>query len=65
MNDRKRVVVSGAGWITPLGHDLESVWKRLQNGETAVAPIDRFQAASFPTTSMPASMSTLKPNCSK
>ncbi len=49
MNDRKRVVVSGAGWITPLGHDLESVWKRLQNGETAVAPIDRFQAASFPT----------------
>jgi len=49
MSDRKRVVVTGAGWITPLGHDLESVWTRLQNGETAVAPIDRFQAASFPT----------------
>ncbi|MCH2136013.1 MAG: beta-ketoacyl-[acyl-carrier-protein] synthase family protein [Phycisphaerales bacterium] len=50
MSDRTRVVVTGAGWITPLGHDLESVWARLQNGETAVSPIDRFQAGSFPTT---------------
>ncbi len=46
---RKRVVVTGAGWITPMGHDIESVWKRLVAGETAVAPIDRFDAATFPT----------------
>lgn len=50
MSDRKRVVVTGAGWVTPMGHDLESVWKRLCNGDTAVAPIERFNAASFPTT---------------
>ena len=36
MTDSTRVVVTGAGWITPLGHDLESVWARLCNGETAV-----------------------------
>ena len=47
---RHRVVVTGAGWVTPLGHELESVWKRLCNGETAVATIDRFDASTFPTT---------------
>ncbi len=50
MSDRKRVVVTGAGWVTPLGHDLESVWNRLCAGETAVGPINRFNAKSFPTT---------------
>ena len=45
----KRIVITGAGWITPLGHDLESVWKRLVNGETAVDTIRRFDASTFPT----------------
>ncbi len=45
----KRIVITGAGWITPLGHDLESVWKRLVNGETAVDTIKRFDASTFPT----------------
>ncbi len=46
---RRRVVITGSGWITPMGHDIESVWKRLVAGETSVAPIDRFDAATFPT----------------
>jgi len=44
-----RVVVTGAGWITPMGHTIDSVWKRLVAGETAVAAIDRFDATTFPT----------------
>ena len=44
-----RVVVTGMGWITPLGNDLDSVWKRLCNSESAIATIDRFDASSFPT----------------
>ncbi|MBC8203026.1 MAG: beta-ketoacyl-[acyl-carrier-protein] synthase family protein [Planctomycetes bacterium] len=44
-----RVVVTGMGWITPLGNDLNSVWKRMCNGESAIATIDRFDASSFPT----------------
>jgi len=45
-----RVVITGMGWVTPLGHDLESVWKRLLAGESGIAPIDRFDARTFPTT---------------
>ena len=44
-----RVVVTGMGWITPLGNDLDTVWKRMCNGESAIALIDRFDASSFPT----------------
>jgi len=46
----QRVVITGAGWVTPMGHDIDSVWKRLVAGESAVAAIDRFDASTFPTT---------------
>jgi len=32
-----------------MGHDIDSVWQRLVAGETAVGPIDRFDASTFPT----------------
>jgi 3-oxoacyl-[acyl-carrier-protein] synthase II len=46
----KRVVITGMGWITPLGHDLPTVWERLTAGASGVAPIERFEASTFPTT---------------
>jgi len=46
----RRVVVTGMGWITPLGHDLESVWANLMAGASGVGPIDHFDASTFPTT---------------
>jgi len=45
----QRIVVTGMGWITPLGHDLDTVWSKLVNGESGVRPIDRFDASTFPT----------------
>lgn len=44
------VVITGMGWVTPLGHDIETVWKRMLAGESGVAPIGHFDATTFPTT---------------
>lgn len=45
----RRVVITGMGWITPLGHDIESVWKRLLAGDNGIAPTTIFDARTFPT----------------
>jgi 3-oxoacyl-[acyl-carrier-protein] synthase II len=37
------------GWITPMGHDIESVWKRLLNGESGIDYTTLFDASTFPT----------------
>ena len=46
---RKRIVVTGIGWVTPLGHDIETVWKRLLAGDCAIEPTAHFDASTFPT----------------
>ncbi len=47
---RRRVVITGMGWVTPLGSDLDTVWQAMLKGTSAVRPTELFDAATFPTT---------------
>jgi len=44
---RRRVVVTGAGVISPLGHSLQDTTEAIGAGRTAIAPASRFDAGGF------------------
>jgi 3-oxoacyl-[acyl-carrier-protein] synthase II len=44
-----RVVITGAGWVTPLGHSVAQTWEALIAGRSGVGKITRFDAATFKT----------------
>jgi len=46
----RRVVITGMGVITPLGHSVGELFAASVEGRTAVAPISHFDARTFPTT---------------
>jgi 3-oxoacyl-[acyl-carrier-protein] synthase II len=45
----RRVVVTGLGFVTPIGNDLETVWTHLVHGISGVAPITHFDTREYPT----------------
>ena len=45
----RRVVVTGLGVVTPLGHDLDTFWQNLVTGQCGIDKITAFDAAAFAT----------------
>ena len=46
--ERKRVVVTGIGSVTPIGNTVEDTWSNLIKGTSGIAPITIFDASTFP-----------------
>jgi 3-oxoacyl-[acyl-carrier-protein] synthase II len=57
---RRRVVVTGLGFVTPIGNDLETVWSSLVEGVSGVGPITHFDTADY-STRIAAEVSDFKP----
>ena len=45
---RRRVAITGLGFVTPLGNDTAAAWQALLAGRSGVAPITRFDATGYP-----------------
>lgn len=49
MQAKRRVVITGIGAVTPLGHSFESTWRGVLKGQVGVGAITRFDASLMPT----------------
>jgi 3-oxoacyl-[acyl-carrier-protein] synthase II len=46
----QRIVVTGIGVVSPVGHDAQSTWDALVGGKSGIAPITRFDPTGYQTT---------------
>ena len=44
-NNRRRVVVTGLGLISPVGNDVDSAWNNLLQGKSGIATISKFDSS--------------------
>lgn len=46
---KRRVVITGLGVVSPVGNDVEQVWKNILAGQSGVGPITTFDVSEFST----------------
>lgn len=49
MTKQRRVVVTGMGVVTPLGHDSDIFYNNLLEGVSGISQIESFDCTQFPT----------------
>ncbi|MGH8124409.1 MAG: beta-ketoacyl-ACP synthase II [Rhodanobacteraceae bacterium] len=47
--NKRRVVVTGMGLISPVGNDVATAWENVVAGVSGIGPITHFDASAFPT----------------
>jgi len=47
--NRRRVVVTGLGIVSPVGNDVTTAWRNILAGRSGIAPLTHFDATTFPT----------------
>ena len=45
--EKKRVVITGLGVLSPIGNTKEDFWNSLLNGKTGVGKLTKFDASNF------------------
>ena len=46
--EKRRVVVTGIGAVTPVGNDAETTWNNIINGVSGIGPVTRLNADDYP-----------------
>ncbi|MGH8110873.1 MAG: beta-ketoacyl-ACP synthase II [Rhodanobacteraceae bacterium] len=47
--NKRHVVVTGLGIVSPVGNDVPTAWKNVVSGVSGIGPITQFDASAFPT----------------
>lgn len=45
----KRVVITGTGVVSPLGHSIDEMWSNLKSGKSGIGPITRLDPEEYPS----------------
>ncbi len=43
----RRVVVTGMGVVSPLGHTIEQMWAAIQAGKSGIGPLTKFDTEGY------------------
>ena len=47
--NKRRVVVTGLGIVSPVGNDVPGAWASIVAGRSGIGPVERFDTSTFPT----------------
>ncbi len=49
MSNKRRVVITGLGIVSPVGNDVATAWKNILAGHSGIGAVTHFDASTFPT----------------